>query len=146
MSLSKKLFAFIEEAKNADGYWVEKAKLGFSMSLERWRRLSGLSNKELAEKINTSPAYITKVFRGDTNFTIETMVKLSRACGGEIDIQIVEVGTNSKTWAEHARRSHDTATGDWLKKLTHPTCNAATGVVFTDAANSHWFDQSARTA
>lgn len=104
MSLSKKLLAFIDEAKRSDSYWVEKAKLGFAMSLERWRRLSGLSNKELAEKIDTSPAYITKVFRGDTNFTIETMVKLARACGGRLDIQIVDAGVSARTWASVARQ------------------------------------------
>jgi len=47
-----------------------------------------MAQKDLAEKINTSSAYVTKVFRGDANFTIETMVKLARAVDGELQIRI----------------------------------------------------------
>ena len=40
MTLNK-LRAFIQEAKKGDAYWAEKAKLSFSIVLERWRRQSG---------------------------------------------------------------------------------------------------------
>lgn len=90
MKQKMSLREFIAKARESDAYWVERAKNGFALALERWRRAKGLSNTELAGKIGTTPAYITKVFRGDTNFTIETMVKLARACGGELNIQIEE--------------------------------------------------------
>jgi transcriptional regulator with XRE-family HTH domain len=44
----------------------------------------------IANKLSTSAAYISKVFRGDTNLTIESMVKLARATGGRIEINIVD--------------------------------------------------------
>jgi transcriptional regulator with XRE-family HTH domain len=78
----------LADAKLQDEYWVEKAKLHFSIELNRFFKQSGLAKKDLADKIKTSPAYITKVFRGDANFTIETMVKLARAVDGELQIRI----------------------------------------------------------
>ncbi|MDT4331077.1 helix-turn-helix domain-containing protein [Methylomonas sp. MS20] len=76
------------QAKLRDSYWVEKAKLDFSIALNQFFERSGKTQKELASKLNTSPAYITKVFRGDANFTIETMVKLARAVDGQLHIDI----------------------------------------------------------
>lgn len=78
----------LTDAKQRDAYWVEKAKLDFSVALNRLFEKSGMSQKEVAEKLNTSPAYITKVFRGDANFTIETMTKLARAVDGQLQIHI----------------------------------------------------------
>lgn len=84
-TLFKKL---LSDAKNRDSYWVESAKLQFSIELNRLFQACGISQKQLAEKLDTSPAYITKVFRGDANFTIETMTKLARAVDGELHIHI----------------------------------------------------------
>lgn len=87
--MSSKLFKqLLLEAKSRDSYWVEDAKLQFSIELNRLFEACGISQKQLAEKLNTSPAYITKVFRGDANFTIETMTKLARAVDGELHIHI----------------------------------------------------------
>lgn len=96
--MSSKLKAFLNTARQSDGYWIEKAKLGFAIALERWRKAKGLNNSELAQKVGVSPAYMTKVFRGDCNFTIETMVKLARACDGQLSIQIVSPSVDAKTW------------------------------------------------
>ena len=41
-----------------------------------------ISRVELAKRLGSSPAYITKVLRGDINFTVETMVRLAKAVGG----------------------------------------------------------------
>lgn len=103
--MSNKLSAFLKTARESDGYWIEKAKLGFAMALERWRKTKGLNNSELAQKIDVSPAYITKVFRGDCNFTIETMVKLARACDGQLSIQIVSPSVDAKTWLSKTAES-----------------------------------------
>jgi len=89
MTLSKKLKAFVDEAKQTDAYWVESAKLEFALALEQQRRAAGLSYADLAKKMGTSAAYISKVFRGDTNLTIESMVKLARATGGQLDARIL---------------------------------------------------------
>ena len=90
MKTSKGLMAFLEKARQSDSYWVEQAKLDFAVLLEQRRRAASMSLSELAKKIGTSAAYISKIFRGDSNLTIESMVKLARATGGQLDIRIVE--------------------------------------------------------
>ena len=115
----KKLLA---EAKQHDNYWVEKAKLNFSIELNHYFKRSGMTQSELAEKINTSPAYITKVFRGDANFTIETMVKLARSVDGELQIHIAP--QQSKThWfdvLESQQFNSPKANSEWVKSIRNP--------------------------
>lgn len=59
----------------------------------------GMTNVTLAEAAGVSPAYITKVFRGSENFTLETMSKLAMAVGGKVRIHIAD--QNARThWAD----------------------------------------------
>jgi len=81
----KNLFA---EAKKRDSYWVEHAILEFTSELYLLMKSKGVTKSELASLLGTSPAYITKVFRGNANFTIETMVKLTRALGGRFHTHV----------------------------------------------------------
>jgi transcriptional regulator with XRE-family HTH domain len=124
----KSFKTLIETAKQKNSYWVETAKLDFSFELNRMFKRSGMTQAELATKIDSSPAYITKVFRGDTNFTIETMVKLARAVDGELHIQITPINQNkrwlnelssfgsepwhidetAKQWAHFSKKSNET--------------------------------------
>lgn len=99
MKLSKALQRAKEAAEARDSYWVEKAKLDFAVALERRRKTVGLPYAALAKKLATSAAYISKVFRGDSNLTIESMVKLARASGGRLDIQVIDGETGAKQWA-----------------------------------------------
>ena len=46
----------------------------------------GLTRSALAEKIGTSPAYITKILRGDTNFTLDSMVKIANVLNCDLTI------------------------------------------------------------
>lgn len=79
----------LNNAKEQDSYWVERAKINYSIAFNRFFEKKGITQSELAKSIGTSSAYITKVFRGDTNFTIETMVKLARSVDGELHIDII---------------------------------------------------------
>ncbi|MEO8418741.1 MAG: helix-turn-helix transcriptional regulator [Methylophilaceae bacterium] len=99
--LNKKLAAFIAERKKHNTYWIERLKLDFALQLEKRRKTAGLSYADFAEKLGTSPAYVTKVFRGDANLTIESMVKLARAIGGKVDLRIVDekAATDPRAWA-----------------------------------------------
>ncbi len=87
--MSKGAFkSFIKDAKNRDSYWIEKAILAFTSELYKLMRENGITKKEMATIIGTSPAYITKIFRGNANFTIESMVKLTRALDGKLSIHV----------------------------------------------------------
>ncbi len=103
MKMSKALSKFFEEAKATDSYWVEDAKLQFAISLEAQRRASKMSYAAIAKKIGSSAAYITKVFRGDTNMTIETMVKLARSTGGRLELSVVDAVLQTTDWSKQVR-------------------------------------------
>jgi transcriptional regulator with XRE-family HTH domain len=88
--MNKQLAAYLSKRKESDSYWVEKTKMDFAFTLEKRRKSLSLSYSALAEKLGTSGAYITKIFRGDANLTIESMAKLAKATGGYLDVKIVD--------------------------------------------------------
>jgi transcriptional regulator with XRE-family HTH domain len=45
-------------------------------------------NKYLAEKLNCSPAYITKIFNGNSNFTIKKMIEIAAALEFDLEINL----------------------------------------------------------
>jgi ParB-like chromosome segregation protein Spo0J len=88
MKTGKSVVSLFAKARERDAYWVEKNILAFTAELYRLVEAGNLSRADLARRLGTSPAYITKVFRGDVNFTIESMVKLARAAGGMLHIHV----------------------------------------------------------
>lgn len=78
--------------KNLDNdpeYIAEELKYTFAIEVEKIMQSAGITKSQLATQLSTSPAYITKVLRGDANLTIETMVKLAYSIGGQVRIHIV---------------------------------------------------------
>lgn len=53
--------------------------------LDRMEEL-GMSQKQLAEKMNCSPQYISKVLRGRENLSLETLTKIENA----LEISIIK--------------------------------------------------------
>lgn len=89
------LFADVEKR---DSYWSENAITEFSVELLQLMKQRGLSKKDFAEKIGKSQAYITKVFKGNANFTIETMVKLTRALDGDLSLHVTPKEEKNPRW------------------------------------------------
>jgi len=81
-------FSWYENLEHDDDFWAESAKLDFAVAMERMMGKSNLTKSDLARRIGSSPAYITKVLRGDSNLTIHTMVKLARAAEGSLHLHI----------------------------------------------------------
>ena len=71
-------------ARASHAYRAEAASIQFTESLYIRMQDLGITRSQLAEKIGVKPAYITKILRGDTNFTLETMVKLAHALDCEL--------------------------------------------------------------
>lgn len=104
-SISKRFANALQQARKSPTYWIERTKLSFSVSLEQRRKACGLTYSELAQRLETSPAYVTKIFRGDSNLTIETMVKLAQATNSELEIQLVPASRQASSWDLAARVS-----------------------------------------
>lgn len=67
-----------QDAMQQDEFWTDYAILEFTTRLSQVTKQKGISKAELARRMETSQAYITKVFRGNANLTIASMVKLAR--------------------------------------------------------------------
>ena len=50
----------------------------------------GMSNAELARRMGTSAAYVTRLFRGNANLSVQTMVKLAGAVGAALQLGLAE--------------------------------------------------------
>lgn len=80
--------ALVAEARSHLDYWTAGAEIDFTEELYRVMDEQQVSRAELARRIGTSQAYITKVLRGDANFTVTTMTKLARALGMQVRISL----------------------------------------------------------
>lgn len=81
----KKLFS---EARERDSYWAASIILDFTEGLHRIMEANGVTRSDLARRLEVNPAYITKVLRANVNFTVDSMVRLVRAAGGEVNIRV----------------------------------------------------------
>ena len=77
------LDALFGDSAKREGYWVELAKIDFTEEICKRMDELGITRKELAERMGSSQAYVTKVLRGNANFTIESMVKIAKALDSE---------------------------------------------------------------
>lgn len=94
MSLSKKIKS---EAKTSD--WLRKAKerkanqewldISFKIATKilKYLRESGMTQKDLAQRLNYSPQYLSRILKGKENFTIETISKIQNT----IEVQLIQV-------------------------------------------------------
>ena len=73
-----------EDVEDSLAYKTEAAALEFTEELVARMKSQGVSRADLARKIGCSPAYVTKILRGSTNFTLETMVKIADVLGCKV--------------------------------------------------------------
>jgi len=93
---------FFERARASPEYWHEGAVMEFIMDLGRFMEEQKVSRAELARRIGTSRAYITKLLGGNANFTLMTMVKLAMALGGAVHVHISDQRAYT-TWRDEPR-------------------------------------------
>jgi len=96
--MSKKSFsALFEAAERHDEYWTERAIIEFTEALSRWMETKQISQVELAAAVGVSQPYISKVLKGNVNFTLATMTKLAHALGAEVHIHLSPIGSQDGT-------------------------------------------------
>ena len=80
------LKAKAEAARQSHAYQAEGASIRFTEELVALMKSRGVTLTARAEKIGTSPAYVTKILRGDTNFTLDSMVRIAQALDCEVTV------------------------------------------------------------
>lgn len=91
------------EAEQLPEYWHELAVLDFTEEVVGAMEGLGINRSDLARRLGTSPAYITRIMSGNANFTLMTMTKLAMALESELHVHIAPRG--ARTW--------------WLDDLSH---------------------------
>ena len=93
----------LKEAENHVDYWMGIPIIEFTEDLDRVMKAKRVSRAELARRIGTSRAYVTKLLDGGANFTLLTMVKLAMAVDGAVHIHISDKRAISR-WRDKAPR------------------------------------------
>ncbi len=80
-------------------FHAEELKLDFANSIEKMMTRRDVNKAELARRISSSPAYISKLLSGDANVTIETMAKLTESIDCIVHIKVFSKSSNVR-WFE----------------------------------------------
>ncbi len=89
----------LRKIRKTHEYRLEKVKLEFVQGITRVMALKEINNAELARRLDTTPAYVTKVMRGDTNFTLDSLVKITHALDSRVHIHVAD-SRASVRWLE----------------------------------------------
>lgn len=79
----------LNDVRNTFSYRLEKALFNVAERICYLLDVREMTRTDLAEKMNVSPAYVTKILRGNPNLTIKSLLKLSDALEHDISIQFV---------------------------------------------------------
>lgn len=86
---------FIRESEAKPEYAAAAVIYDFTEDVWSLMEMQGLSRSELAARLNASPAYVTKILRGNANFTLVSMAKLAAALGAELRVHLAERGARA---------------------------------------------------
>lgn len=81
---------FLEEARSSVDYWVDGPITEFAEDIWRLMEEQKVSRAELARRLGTSRAYVTKLLGGNANFTLQTMTKVAMALGSTVHVHVAD--------------------------------------------------------
>lgn len=82
--------------ENDPEYLAECAIVEFTEDMAKRMDELGVSRSELARRLDTTPAYITKILRGNANFTLKSMVRIASALESEFKSHMQPKGVLSQ--------------------------------------------------
>lgn len=87
-TVSERAAALFARLRSTATYQVEGLKVELAEQIYQAMQEQKISNAELARRLNTSRAYITKILQGDVNFTLETLGGIAHALDCEFNIEL----------------------------------------------------------
>jgi transcriptional regulator with XRE-family HTH domain len=86
---AKRFADLLQSAEQSDRLQIDGLKVEISEQIYLAMNQQGISNSDLARRLGKSRAYVTKLLRGTTNFTVESLVRIGRALSNEVEINLV---------------------------------------------------------
>lgn len=103
--MSKSFGQLYAKVEPTPAYQAEKLAVSFLAELNAFMHAHGVTNAELARRAGVSPAYITKVFRGPSNLSIETLTKLADAVECKVHLHLASQGADVRWFDVFQQRS-----------------------------------------
>jgi len=92
-TLQASLERYWQAFRRAEGsvdYWVTDSITEFAEDIWRLMEEQKVSRAELARRLGTSRAYVTKLLGGNANFTLQTMTKVAMALGAVVHVHVAD--------------------------------------------------------
>jgi plasmid maintenance system antidote protein VapI len=86
----EKYSQFLERARKSVDFWVDGPITEFIEDIWRLMEEQKVSRAELARRLGTSRAYVTKLLGGNANFTLQTMTKVAMALGSTVHVHVAD--------------------------------------------------------
>ena len=141
--VAKKSFAALyAKLESTPAYQAEKLAVAFLAELNAFMQTHGVSNAALARRAGVSPAYITKVFRGPSNLSLETLTKLADAVGSKVHLHLANHSADVR-WLDvfqqqrPLKRKHDANAADFIQTMSRLKLTGE--VQFTETSNDEKF-------
>lgn len=106
---------------------AESVKNEFAIQLSRTLRRQEISRAQFAKLLETSPAYVSKLLRGDSNCSIETMAHAAYVLGERLCLAVAPSGEDGK-WLYGTTSSGATDSTSRMSRINN------TSTVFTVTA------------
>jgi len=95
MKLEEKFDRWMNDAEKSEDFQVEKLILHFTEEVVSAMKVRNMSQADLARMLEKSPAYVSKMLAGETNFTLRSLVRIARALDLRLQLGLVERGVHT---------------------------------------------------
>jgi len=86
--MKKQLANILNKARQGKAYKREKVVLALTEEMIVLMEQQGVNKSVLAERMETSKPYITKIMSGTANFTLESMIQIADALNSELSVHL----------------------------------------------------------
>ena len=98
-AVTERFSDLLQRAELSDAFQIDRLKVEISERIYNAMNQQGVSNAELARRLGKSRAYVTKLLRGTTNFTLESLVRIGRALSCEVEFELLPKHAQTKASA-----------------------------------------------
>lgn len=88
MKISWEKYDFMEGLRDDVEFLLEEQKIAILEEILAIMEKQNISRADLARKLKTSRAYVTKLFRTDINFTLRSMVQIAHALNARMSCHL----------------------------------------------------------
>lgn len=133
MKAAERFNKLLEQSKQSPEFRTEKAILGLTEEILSQMERQNVSRTELARRLGKNPAFVTKLLRGDNNFTFDTVVRIARTLEMEFVPHMMPEGWHSRIFDfSSARAQEDSKPFAEIKREYAAPINTNTGVEYAE--------------